>query len=218
MNYKENGKESLYNNSYYYINFSFLIYLDYEKNNINLSINEKLLLEVLNRENCSFLDNHETQITQLLLCNNFISLSRKIFDIFKDILNSEPNFKRVKKIIELSSLLNEMKNSKFKKNLFSHKSENISNSKHLILICSIIYEEIFNTKLNSSQIPIRENTQPLEDIFYNNSNKINKIISLCFQIDNKTCKIIRAGKGLYSDLNSTAFPKIYLHLKINLYK
>ena len=220
LNYKEKGKESLYNNSYYYINFSFLIFSDYEKNNINLSLNEKLILEVLNRENCSFLDNHETQINQLLLCNSFISLSKKIFNMFKDIINSEPNFKRVKKIIELSSLLNEMKNPKFKKNLFSHKSENVSNSKHLILICTVIYEEIFNTKLNNAQIPIRENIQPLEDIFYNNSNKINKIISLSVEITNKTCKIIRAGKGLYSDLNSNLFdlfPLVFKEYQIGLF-
>jgi len=220
LNYKEKGKESLYNNSFYYINLSFLIYSDYEKNNINLSLSERLLLEVLNRENCSFLDNHETQITQLLLCNNFISISRKIFNMFKEIINSEPNFKRIKKIIELSSFLNEMKNPKYKKNIFSHKSENISNSKHLILICSIIYEEIFNIKLNNSQIPIRENIQPLEDIFYNNSNKINKIISLSVEIANKTCKIIRAGKGLYSDLNSNLFdlfPLVFKEYQIDLF-
>mgnify|MGYP003571295802 CR=1 FL=1 len=220
LNYKEKGKESLYNNAYYYINFSFLIYSDFEKKNINLSLNEKLILEVLNRENCSFLDNHETQKTQLLLCNNFISLSRKIFNEFKEIINSEPNFKRVKKIIQLSTLLNEMKSPEYKKKLFSHKLENVSNSKHLILICSIIYEEIFNTKLNNSQFPIRENIQPLEDIFYNNSNKINKIISLSVEIANKTCKIIRAGKGLYSDLNANLFdlfPLVFKEYQIDLF-
>ena len=220
LNYKEKGKESLYNNAYYYINFSFLIYSDFEKKNINLSLNEKLILEVLNRENCSFLDNHETQKTQLLLCNNFISLSRKIFNEFKEIINSEPNFKRVKKIIQLSTLLNEMKSPEYKKKLFSHKLENVSNSKHLILICSIIYEEIFNTKLNNSQFPIRENIQPLEDIFYNNSNKINKIISLSVEISNKTCKIIRAGKGLYSDLNANLFdlfPLVFKDYQIDLF-
>ena len=213
LHYKRKGKESLYNNAYYYINFSFLIYSDYKNNNINLYLNEKLILEMLNRENCSYFVNHETKITQLLICNNFISLSRKIFNLFKKIINSEPNFKRVKKIIELSSLLNEMKNPEFKKKLFCHKLENITNSKHLILICSIIYEEIFNTKLNHSQLSIRENIQPLEDIFYNNSNKINKTISLSFEITNKTCKIIRAGKGLYSDLNTNLFDLFPLAFK-----
>jgi len=220
VNYKEKSKESLYNNAYYYINFSFLIYSDYEQNNINLILNEKLILEMLNRENYSFLDNHETQITQLLLCNNFISLSKKIFKMLKDIIKSEPNFKRVKKIVQLSSLLNEMKSPEYKKHLFSHKSENISNSKHLILICSIIYEEIFNTKLNNSQLPIRENIQPLEDIFYNNSNKINKIVSLSVEITNKTCKIIRAGKGLYSDLNANLFdlfPLVFKEYQVELF-
>ena len=75
-------------------------------------------------------------------------------------------------------------------------------------------------KRNNSQFPIRENIQPLEDIFYNNSNKINKIISLSVEISNKTCKIIRAGKGLYSDLNANLFdlfPLVFKEYQIDLF-
>ena len=71
LNYKQKGKESLNNNSYYYINLSFLIYSDYPKN-VNLSLNERVLLEVLNRGNKAFLDNHEAQIFQILFCNYII--------------------------------------------------------------------------------------------------------------------------------------------------
>ena len=217
LNYKHRGKEALNNNSYYYINLSFLIYSDYQKN-INLSLNERVLLEVLNQENKSFLDNHESQIVQILLCNEFISLSNKILSQLKDIINSEPNFNKAKKLIDLSLILKKMRNPKYKKNLFSHKLENISNSRHLILICSIVYEEIFNTSLNNSQIPLRDNIQPLEDIFHNNSNKNNKIISLSVDITNKSCKIIRAGKGLYSHVNNNLFdlfPLIFKQFQIN---
>jgi hypothetical protein len=218
LNYKEKGKESLNNNSYFFINFLFLIYSDYQNNNITLSLNERLILEILNQENRSFLDNHETQITQLMLCNSFISLAHKILKELKDIINAGSNYRRIKKIIDLSVLLKEMKNPKYKRHLFSHKLENISNSKHLILICSIMYEEIFNITINNSHLPIRDNIQSLEDLFYNN--KINRIISLSVDLIYQKCKIIRAGKSLCSHINDNLFdlfPLIFKQYQINLF-
>ena len=220
FNYKNKGKDALNNNSYYYINLLFLEYSDYEKNNITLSLNERILLEFLNQENRSILDNYESQINQLLLCNKFISLSSKILNLMKNILTSDPNFKKIKKYVDLSFLLKKLKSKKFKKSLFSHKSENISNSRHLLLTCSIIYEEIFNTALNSSQLPIRDNIQPLEDIYHNNLNKNNKIISLALNLLNRDCRIIRAGKFLYPYINDNLFdlfPLIFKQYQINLF-
>jgi hypothetical protein len=111
-----------------------------------------------------------------------------------------------------------MRDPKYKNNLFSNKVENISNSKHLLIVCSIIYEEMFNTVLNNSQIPIRDNIQPLEDIIHNHSNKNNKLISLGVDLINKKCKIIRAGKGLSSYVNINLFdlfPLIFKQFQIN---
>ena len=220
INYKQKGKDSFNNNSHYYVNLSFLIYSDYGKNDITLSLNEKLILEIINLENHSILDNHQSQIAQLLLCNKFIELSMNVINKLKDILNSDQNINKAKKLIDLSFMLKKMKNKKYRKNLFSHKLENISNSKNLISSCSIVYEEIFNTTLNNSQIPIRENIQPLEDIFRNTSNKNDKIISLALDLNNKNCKIIRAGKGLSSFLNNNLFdlfPLIFQQYQINLF-
>ena len=220
MNYKLKGKESFSNNAHYYVNLFFLIYSDYINNNITLSLNEKLILEIINEENRLFLDNHQSQITQLLLCNKFIDLSNKVINQLKDILSSEQNINKAKKLIDLSFMLKEMKNNKYKKNLFSHKLENISNSKNIISACSIIYEEIFNTTLNNSQIPIRDNIQPLEDIFHNSSNKSDKIISLSLDFNKKKCKIIRAGKGLSFYLNHNLFdlfPLIFQQYQINYF-
>ena len=221
LTYKSKEKESLNNNnSYFFINLSFLIYSDYQQKNYTLSFNEKLILEVLNQENRSFLDNHESQILQLFLCNEYLSLSNVILDKLKEILNCESNFNKAKQLFELSILLNKLRAPKYKKNLFSHKSENISNSKNLILICSIIYEEIFNTTLNNAQSPIRDNMQSFEDIFHNKSNKGNKIISLSFNLINKDCKIIRAGKGLFSYINDNLFdlfPLIFKEYQINYF-
>ena len=80
IDYKQNEKESFIRNSYYFINLSFLIYSDYQKKNYTLSLNERLILEIMNKENNSFLDNHETQISQVFFCNQFIILCNKILE------------------------------------------------------------------------------------------------------------------------------------------
>ena len=217
---KKKGKESFIKNNYYFINLSFLIYSDYKKNNITLSLNERLILEEINRENISFLDNHESKIAQIFLSNRFILLSNKILSFLKDTIKTEANLNRAKKLINLSALLKRLKNPKYKEYLFSHKLENISDSRHLIIICSIVYEELFNTSLNNSQFPLRDNIQPLEDIFNNNSNKINKTISLLVNLINKTCIISRAGKGMHSYINTNLFdlfPLIIKEYQINLF-
>ena len=217
INYKNKGKEDFINNSFYYINLSFLIYSDYQKNNITLSLNEKIILEVINKEN-KLLDNHEYQIKQILFCNEFISLGNTILTELKSILNSEQNILKAKKLVDLSVLLKEMKKPIYKNNLLNNKQENISNSKNLIMACSILYEEIFNEALNSSQIPIRDNIQILEDIFLNNKN--DKIISLSMNLTNNNCIIIRAGKDLsiYKNLNLfELFPLVFKEFQINFF-
>ena len=219
LNYKIQGKKFFKNNSYYYINLSFLLYSDYQKNKITLSLNEKILLEVINREN-KLIENHKSKINQIIFCNKFSVLSNKVINQLKEILKCEHNMIKARKLIDLSYLLKEMKDSKYKKNLFEHKQENISNSRNMITSCSIIYEEIFNTTLNNSQIPIRENIQPLEDIFYINTSKTNKIISLLVNLANNNCTIIRAGKDLSSYKNNylfDLFPLIFKEYQINLF-
>ena len=110
-----------------------------------------------------------------------------------------------------------MEDKKFNKNLFNHKMENISNSKDIILICSFVYEEIFNRTLNNFQYPLRENFQLFENMnMYRNS----KLISLAFYLGNKNCQIIRAGKELHSNLNKNLFdlfPLIFKQYQINLF-
>ena len=220
INYKVKGKKFLNKNSYYYINLSFLIYSDYQENNINLFLNERIILEVLKQENNTILDYHKSQINQIILLNNFISLSCKILKQAKEIINSDPNFCRAKKLLNLSILLKELENKKLNKNLFNHKLENILNSKDILLICSLVFEEIFNITLNNSQFPIRENILSLQSLLYNNSNKDSKIISLALCLTNKNCQIIRAGSELYPNLNKNLFdlfPLIFKQYQINLF-
>jgi hypothetical protein len=165
LDYKYNRKKFIINSSYYYINLSFLIFSEFKNNNITLSLNIKLILYVINKEN-KFIDNEAFQIHQIIFCNEFISLSNKILNQLKSILIEE--CVPAKKYIELSNSLNEMQMPKNKDELYNYKQDNNSTFKNIILICSILFEEIFNLTINSSPIPIRENNQIYEDIFIHN--------------------------------------------------
>ena len=210
--------KSFNNNEYYYINLSFLLYSDYEKNNITLSLNEKLILEIIS-ENCSFTGNDRIQINYLLITDEFICLSKKVLNQLKIIINAENNFNKAKDLIDLSFQLKDLKDNKYQKNLLNHKVEKHFNVNNIILVCSIIYEEIFNSTINiNQQLPIRDNIQHLEDTFL--SNKLDKIISLSVDLNNNNCKIIRAGKDLLKYVNTNLFelfPLIFKQYQIDIF-
>ena len=131
-------------------------------------LNEKLILEIIKNENHIFFENDKSQIIQLLLSNKFISLSKKIINQFKDILNSESNLNKAKKLIELSLMLKEMKNKNYKHYLLNNKLDNPSNTKNLTSACSIIYEEIFNSIISNSSpyiFPIQEDNNSIINEF-----------------------------------------------------
>ena len=219
MNYKKFGKNIFNKNVYYYINLLNLMYSDYLNKDITLCLNEKIILEIINQENHSFLENHQIQINQLLLCKEFIFLGKKALNSMKEILKNEQNFSKANKLILLSEILKDMKKKKYKKNLLNNKNQISNTLKYLLITCSIIYEEIFNTTINNSQIPIRDNIQPLEEVFHL-SNKNNNIITLELDLLNYNCTIIRAGKGLSSHLNQNfydLFPNVFKQYQIDLF-
>ena len=218
-NYKKFGKIIFKNNAYYFINLLNLMYSDYLNNDITLSLNEKIILEIINQENHSFLENHQVQINQLLLCKEFIFLGRKALNSIKEILNNEQILSKANKLLLLSEILKNMKKKKYKNNLLNNKNQISNYSKNLILSCSIVYEEIFNTTISNSHIPIRDNTQPLEEI-YNLSNKNNNTITLEVNLLDYNCIIIRAGKGLSSHINQRfydLFPNVFMKYQIELF-
>ena len=164
LNYKYNQNKFFMNSSYYYINLCFLMFSELKMNNINLSLNIKLILDIINQGN-KYADNQEFEINQILFCNKFISLINKILNQLKDILKVETPDSKL--YIDLSKSLAEMDQSKNKETLSSNiKQESGSNLKNMLMICSILYEEIFNLPINSSQIPIRENYQALDENFF----------------------------------------------------
>ena len=200
INYKNYGKNSFRNNINYFINFLNLIISDYNNKEINLSYNEKIILEIINKENF-LLDSDRLQFNQLVIYNEFNSLVRKILDLMKETLIIEQNFPKIQNLMTLSKLLNEMKDNKFKKYLFNNKLKKITNSQPLLLACSILYEEILNITLNTNNhIAVKDNAVLLED-FSEFEEKNNNMITLEFDIIDFNCKIIRAGKDLFSYIN-----------------
>ena len=218
-NYNIKGKESFKNYAYYYINMSLLIY-ENEKNDFNLLLNEKLILEFIHQQNRELLFDNKPKVIQIFLCNKFMVLSNNIINKLKDILISERKINKAQEIINLSFMLKEMENKEYINNICKNKEEKASNCnfKNMIAICSIIFEEIFNKTISNSNIPIRDNIQILEDIFYNNN--INKKISLSVNLINKKCNIIRVGEDLSSHINQNLFdlfPIIFKEYQINLF-
>ena len=210
LTYRNNNKDLYINSSYFYINLSFLIFSELKNKNYILALNIKIILDSINNIN-KLLDIHETQIEQIILCNQFLSICNSTLKQINKILKSENQ--KAKSFVDLSSSLNDMKDRKFKEILFNHKQDNLSNSKNTIFACSILYEEIFNTILTNNQIPYRENDQLLEDNFINNSSKIEKIISVALNLTKKHCKIVRAGKDLYNYKDNNLFDLIPLIFK-----
>ena len=212
--YKHKKLNTLDNISFFYINLSFMIFSELKNNNFILALNIKIILEVINNTN-KLQDSHEIQIKQITLCNEFLSLVRSTLDQMNAILKSEEN--QANKFLNLSISLNEMKKNKYRETLFNHKHDTVSNSKNIIYVCSLLYEEIFNTILNINKVPLRENYQILGDNFIN-TDKMERIISLALNLTNNKCKIVRAGRDLYCYRDNNLFDLIPLIFKDYLQK
>ena len=208
------SKKLLDNISYFYINLSFLIFSELKNNNYILARNLQIILDEINKSN-KLQDIHAAQIKGIILCDDFLTLVHSTLKQIKNILKSEES--QAIKFLKLSESLNEMKKPKYKEIFFSNKHDNVSNSRNIIYVCSLLYEEIFNTILNSNQVALRENYQIFEDNFINND-KIERIISLSLNLVNCYCKIVRAGKDLYCYRDNNLFDLIPLIFKDYLQK
>ena len=116
LNYQYNNKIFI-NSSYYYINLSFLLFSQFKDNNITLSRNIKILLDIINKEN-KLIEKQESQIKKIIFCNEFISLADKILTKLKKILKESVN--DIKYYVDLSVLLKEMKKPEYKDVLFNY--------------------------------------------------------------------------------------------------
>ena len=220
INYKKYGKNNFNNNSNYFINLSNLIYTDYKNKNFVLALNEKIILEIINEENNLFLENHQIQIKQLILYNEYFSLVNIILKLIKELLKSPNDFSKIEKLIKLSKLLKEMKDKKYKEYIFNRKFKNATNSKNILLSCAILYEEILNKNLINKKLPIRDNSQLSKELIDNESINNNSYITLKFDLLTYTFHIIRIGKELSSYLNYNLydlFPPVLKQHQIDLF-
>ena len=202
--YLKNGTESLHNNPYYYINLLYYYFKNLENHNDVLALNELLILDFINDGNKVLIEGNKSSIHQLLLINEFFISVKSILTDMEDILFSLKGKDKVKKIIALSETIKDLYSKKYRKILIGHKIESSVNCSQLIFICSILYEEIFNTELSNSHIPLRDNLQSLEDIF-NYTFRNNKNISLKVNLKNFNCTILRAGKEFINYINTNLY-------------
>ena len=215
---KKLGNNSLYNNSYYIINLIYLFYYSSENHNITFSLNHLLIFNFIQENNKAIIANHRMSINQILYINKFLILSKQILSIIKEIITKNIIKRYLDKFFELSKILSELNNSKFKENLLDSKIEGVTNNTYLVTICSLLYEEIFNKTFSSYSIPIRENSQLHEDILKHFYEQNNNIINLNFNLKTIECKIIYAGKDLFYHTNTNFYDLFPNQIKENLIK
>ena len=171
-----NGKEALKNNSFYVINLLYCYYININKKNYVLSLNIKLLFEIINSENKNILENHLLSTEQITLINQFLSKADNVLDNINLILTESILKEKVNHFFSLYEEILELKSKKFKNKLYYNKNEGLINFYKYISICTMIYEEIFNLSLSNGGISLKENQIFLDDISNKNSINLNQII------------------------------------------
>ena len=151
-------------------------YINLNKKDYVLSLNLKLLFEIINSENKNILENHQLSTEQIFLINDFLSKADKILDTIKLVLTETLIKERISHFFDLYEILFDLKSKKFRTNLYYNKNEGIINFFKYISICSMIYEEIFNSSLSSGGMTLKENQVFLDDIANKNSSDLNQII------------------------------------------
>ena len=151
-------------------------YINLNKKDYVLSLNLKLLFEIINSENKNILENHQISTEQIFLINDFLSKADKILDTIKLVLTETLIKERISHFFDLYEILFDLKSKKFRTNLYYNKNEGIINFFKYISICSMIYEEIFNSSLSSGGMTLKENQVFLDDIANKNSSDLNQII------------------------------------------
>ena len=170
------GKEALKYNSFYLINLMYCYYININKKNYVLSLNLKLLFEIINSENKNILENHSLSTEQILLINEFLSKASNLLNTMKLILTETLIKEKVEHFFELYKKIFELKSKKFKDKLYYNKNEGIINFYRYISICSMIFEEIFNVTLSNGGIPLKDNQIFLDNISNKNSLGMNQLI------------------------------------------
>ena len=168
------GKDAIKNNSFYLINIIYCYYVHFNKKNYVLSLNLKIIYEIINEENQNILDNHLLSTKQIFLINEFLNKADKILDKIQETVLENYIKKKINNFFDLFNKFLELKNNKFKSQLYYNKNEGIINFFRYISICTMIYEEIFNVTLSNGGLSLKENQVFLDDLSH--KNELNQII------------------------------------------
>ena len=212
---KRLGNSCLNNNSYYLIKFTYFYHYSLKLGDIVFSLNMILLFNLIEENNHLLLSNDKISIKQIININEFLILCKEIIFQIKEIISKKALKRYIDKFFSLSKKLNELNSTKFKENLFKSKREGTSNFSYLLNICSLLYEEIFNTASSGNSIPIRENPQLIEDVI-KNFMKQNNFIILNFNLKTFECKILNSGYQLIDYINKNFYDLFPNQIKAKL--
>ena len=163
------GKEGVKHNSFFLINLMYCYYINMNKKNYVLSFNLKLIFEYINEENKNILENHLLSTEQIILINDFLSKADNIMNKMQTILTESSDKEKIQYFFGLYDTLSELKSQKFRNKLYYNKNEGVISFYKYISICSMIYEEIFNTSLSNGGMTLKENQMFLDDLCSKNS-------------------------------------------------
>ena len=213
------GLKSLYE-SYYLINILYCYYLSINNKSYIMASNYEILFNIIYSENSLNKQQNHISIKQIKSINNFLNKANEILNNFSNLLLENNPQRKMKQFFELGNFLHKLKISNFTKNdggSNNAKTEPSSeNCNDLITLCSIFYEEVFNTCLSSSGVFIRESTILIEE-FINSILKNKNRISIEIDINGFKSKIIRAGGKLNKYVNKKfthLFPDLFKNLQI----
>ena len=214
------NKNKYNNKSYYLINIIYCYYIYLNKKEYVLSSNLKIIYEILNEDNKNNLESYSISTGQILLINEFLFKADKILDnIIKTVIEKDIN-KKVQNFFYLFRNIYNLKNKKFKRNLYYNKNEGIINFFRYISICTMIYEEIFNTTISTTGITLKENQIFLDNLSNKNNSTLNEIIIQLdlLNLENKIIYVI----GEFSKYKNRAlcqlFPNIFRSKQLMMIK
>ena len=216
----ENGINSIKYNSFYIINILYCYYIFLNKKNYVLSLNLKILYSYINEENQNILENYFLSAQQLSLINEFLLKANKILNLIEQTVFENNMANKVKKFFSLFEIIFDLNEKKFIKQLYHSKSEGIINFHRPISICTMIYEELFNTTLNNNGLSMKENQIFLNDL----SNKIylelNQIVIQLdlLNLENKIIYIVGEFAKYKNKELCKLFPNIFRKKQMSIIK
>ncbi len=173
-----------------------------------------LIYKVLSKKNKNEILNIKILIKDVNTINKFIKISSDLIHQLQELFIVEKSKIKIETIFKINELSNKLKKKKLS-NVF--KSNSKKDIRYQLTICTLIYEELFNSTLNKNDlIQLREHYQDIEDTL--NLYDLNKQFTLKFDIFSRKMTFLRSGKEFHKYINhnfSDLFPNDLLNYQKN---